>query len=55
MKYLESINLVQFFLYEREHVRISEITGLAPVHCEIPGLFRQMGIASLPPIDKSEE
>ena len=28
MKYLESINLVQFFLYEREHVRISEITGL---------------------------
>jgi len=35
--------------------RISEITGLAPVHCEIPGLFRQMGIASLPPIDKSEE
>jgi energy-coupling factor transporter ATP-binding protein EcfA2 len=28
MKYLESINLVQFFLYEREHVRISEITGI---------------------------
>ena len=28
MKYLESINLVQFFLYEREHVRIAEITGL---------------------------
>ncbi len=28
MKYLESINLVQFFLYEREHIRISEITGL---------------------------
>lgn len=28
MKYLESINLVQFFLYEREHVRIAEITGI---------------------------
>jgi energy-coupling factor transporter ATP-binding protein EcfA2 len=28
MRYLESINLVQFFLYEREHVRISEITGI---------------------------
>ena len=28
MKYLESINLVQFFLYEREHVRIDEITGI---------------------------
>ncbi|MBI1283378.1 MAG: AAA family ATPase [Thiobacillus sp.] len=28
MKYLESINLVQFFLYEREHIRVSEVTGL---------------------------
>lgn len=28
MKYLESINLVQFFLYEREHIRVAEITGL---------------------------
>jgi len=28
MKYLESINLVQFFLYEREHIRVTEITGL---------------------------
>lgn len=28
MKYLESINLVQFFLYEREHIRVAEITGI---------------------------
>jgi isopenicillin-N epimerase len=35
--------------------RISEITGLAPIHSEIPGSFRQMGIASLPPIDQPEK
>lgn len=28
MIYLESINLVQFFLYERTHIRVSEITGI---------------------------
>ncbi len=28
MKYLESINLVQFFLYEKEQVRVAEITGI---------------------------
>lgn len=35
--------------------RISELTDLAPIHTEIPGSFRQMGIAALPPIDQTEK